>query len=139
MKAEKTRMLVTTADYERLREKLKPHQRSTREPQWTLVALLEELEEADLVLPEQIPPDVVTMNSTVRIIAGGRGEDVYTIVYPEDAQPDGGRISILSPVAIALFGRRAGEEIERLTPAGPRRFKVKAVLFQPEAAKQWQL
>ncbi len=49
-----------------------------------------ELDRADVVEPEQIPPTVVTMNSTVRFSIDSSGEDFcLTLVYPKDVDGAG--------------------------------------------------
>ena len=51
----------------------------------------------------------------------------YTLVSSHDASPSDGRLSMDSPVAGALRGRRAGDVAVVQTPRGERRFKVKSV------------
>jgi len=56
-------------------------------------ALQAELDRADVLEPEQMPPDVVTMNSTVRFALQGSDETFsQTIVYPKDADGSDDRI-----------------------------------------------
>jgi len=94
------------------------------------------LNEAELLDPRSIPADAVTMNAQVEI------EDVQThhrqtltICYPHDAQPATGRISVLSPVGVALLGLRVGATARWTTPTGEEKTaRVTAVLFQPEAS-----
>ena len=99
-----------------------------------LVVLAEELERAVEVEPEAVPADVVTLNSTVRVIdlESSAAMD-YTIVMPGEANYDAGRISVLAPLGTALLGYRVGDEIEWEVPRGVRRLRIEAVLFQPEA------
>jgi regulator of nucleoside diphosphate kinase len=97
--------------------------------------LEEELERAEVVAPEEIPPDVITMNSRVRLTDLERGETLeYTLVFPHEADYDAGKISILAPIGTALLGYRVGHVIEWPVPAGVRRLRVEAILYQPEAA-----
>lgn len=100
-----------------------------------LVLLGEELERAVEVEPEAVPADVVTLNSTVRVIDLESSEATdYTIVMPGEANYEAGRISVLAPLGTALLGYRVGDEIEWDVPRGIRRLRIDAVLFQPEAA-----
>ena len=63
--------------------------------------------------------DVVTIGSTVAVRDLETNEvDVYTLVPPNQADISLNRISSLTPVAHALYGRRAGETVEVLAPAG---------------------
>jgi regulator of nucleoside diphosphate kinase len=97
-----------------------------------LSALAGELRRARVVPRSQLPPDVVTMNSTVRLRdLETDEEETYTLVYPEEADIDADRLSVLAPVGTALLGYRAGDVVEWPVPAGVRRFRVEKVLFQP--------
>jgi regulator of nucleoside diphosphate kinase len=100
-----------------------------------LSALAGEICRARVVPRIEIPPDVVTMNSTVRLLDLETGEDeTYTLTYPEESDIEENKISILAPIGTALLGYRAGDEVEWLVPAGVRRFRVEEVLYQPESA-----
>ena len=87
-----------------------------------------------MVEPEQIPPDVVTMNSTVRFKIAETGEDFrLTLVYPKDAQGEPDRISILAPVGSALLGLAVGDELQWPKPGGEiSTVRVMEVSYQPE-------
>ena len=101
-----------------------------------LAALAGELRRARVVPRAEIPPDVVTMGSTVRLRDLETGEDeTYTLVYPHDADIEANKLSVLAPVGTALLGYRAGDEVEWPVPAGVRRFRVEEVLFQPKSAR----
>ena len=94
-----------------------------------------ELERAEAVDPHEVPGDVVTMNSTVRLRDLDDGETFeYTLVYPRDANAEENRVSVLAPVGTAIFGCRAGDEVEWPVPAGKVRLRVEEVVFQPERA-----
>jgi regulator of nucleoside diphosphate kinase len=95
-----------------------------------------ELVRAIVVPRDQLPKDVVTMNSRVVF------EDETTaerreveLVYPGNADISVGKISILVPVGTALLGLRVGQSIEWELPSGQkRRYRVIEVPYQPEAA-----
>ncbi|MFG3757295.1 nucleoside diphosphate kinase regulator, partial [Klebsiella pneumoniae] len=72
------------------------------------------------VLPQDHPADdVVTMQSgvTFRDDVTGQTRSV-TLVYPDEADVDAGRISILTPIGAALIGLSPGQTIAFQTPAG---------------------
>lgn len=98
--------------------------------------LVEDLNSADLVVSQEISPDIVTMNSQVEIVHDGSAlRQRFTICYPADADAGLGFISVLSPVGSALLGRRVGDTAIWQMPQGEARSaKVAAILFQPEAA-----
>ena len=97
-----------------------------------LAALAGELRRARVVPRSQIPRDVVTMNSTVRLRDLETGEEeTYTLVYPADADIGEGRLSVLAPVGTALLGYRAGDVVEWPVPAGVSRFRIEEVRPAP--------
>ncbi len=101
-----------------------------------LAALAGELRRARVLPRAEIPRDVVTMNSTVRLRDLETGEDeTYTLVYPDDADIEANKISVLAPVGTALRGYRAGDIVEGPVPAGAARLRVEEVLFQPTSAR----
>lgn len=94
-----------------------------------------ELERAEIVEPEEIPANVVTMNSTVRFkVASSDEEFEYTLVYPKDADGTNNKISILAPVGSAMLGLKEGDEIEWPKPGGGGVLTVHIdkVVYQPE-------
>ena len=95
-----------------------------------------ELARARVVEPEDVPPQVVTMNSTVKFSIEGSGDDVeLTLVYPKDVDASGRTISILAPVGSALLGLSQDDVIEWPKPGGGLiRLTVKEVTYQPERA-----
>jgi regulator of nucleoside diphosphate kinase len=66
-------------------------------------------------------------------------EMVYSLVFPDDADSNKGKISILAPVGTAMIGYGTGDIIEWKVPAGLRTLKVDAVLYQPEASGDYHL
>jgi regulator of nucleoside diphosphate kinase len=101
-----------------------------------LTALAGEVRRARVVPRSQLPPDVVTMNSTVRLRDLETGEDeTYTLVYPHEADIGEDKLSVLAPIGTALLGYRAGDVVEWPVPAGLSRFRIEEVLFQPRSAR----
>lgn len=98
--------------------------------------LVELIEIAEVVPGDAIPPDTVTMNSRVLYDDSAVGPaEAITLVYPEQADVDKGRVSVLSPLGLALLGARNGEKVSLETPGkGLREVRVKQVVYQPEAA-----
>lgn len=92
------------------------------------------LEKAEIVTPERVPPNVVTMNS--RFFFEDEPSGVYRVaqlVYPTDATADGTKISVLAPVGMALLGLSAGRAVSFPIPGGRMgRLRVVKVLYQPE-------
>jgi regulator of nucleoside diphosphate kinase len=99
-------------------------------------ALEAELARADIVAPQDMPPDVVTMNSTVKFRVDGSAEEfTLTLVYPRDMDTSNEKISILAPVGSALLGLSCGDEIEWPRPGGGvMKVRIEEVTYQPERA-----
>jgi regulator of nucleoside diphosphate kinase len=125
------RIVLSRFDQERLERLL--HKVGSRPD---LDALREEIERAEIVEPEAIPRDVVTMNSVVRFVDEDSGrESEVTLVFPGHADLETNRISVLAPVGSALLGLSVGDSIDWPVPnARSRRLRVVAVTYQPEAA-----
>ena len=97
--------------------------------------LSQELQRAIIVSPEQLPEDVVSMNSTVRFSLANGKSSTLTLVYPKDVDQSGDKISILAPVGSALLGLKAGDSINWPLPAGEMLvITVDEVIYQPERA-----
>lgn len=124
---------VTSDDRKRLQALLsRPTDAMDRDDVSDLVA---EVQRAVVVPASEIPPDVITMNSRARLLdLDQRTTLELTVVYPEDADFAAGRISVVAPIGAAMLGYRVGDEIEWVVPSGPRRLRVEAILYQPEAA-----
>lgn len=127
---------VTTSDYHRLTGLIETsRERNGDADQEYLDQLEEELGRAELVNPKEIPGDVITMRSKVRLKDLKSGKTVmYSLVFPSEANSNEGHISVLAPIGTALLGNRSGDVVESRVPSGLRRLKVKEILYQPEAA-----
>jgi regulator of nucleoside diphosphate kinase len=98
-----------------------------------LADLEAELKRARIVPAEDIPSDVVTMNSKVRLYDLDTGErELFTLVYPWQADADNYLISVLAPVGTAMIGCRVGDVIKWPIPAGIGRFRIEELVYQPE-------
>ena len=111
---------------------------SRSDAEWARIEELEaELNRAIIVDADKIPPDIVTMNSKAYLRDMDTGKDeFYQLVYPEDADIEQNKISILAPIGTAILGYKVGDIIEWKVPAGLRKLKIKKILYQPEAAKE---
>jgi regulator of nucleoside diphosphate kinase len=91
--------------------------------------LEEELGRAELVPSEELPQDIVSMNSTVTFLDMNTDkEQSVTLAYPNDANIELGKVSILAPVGAALIGLRVGQMIDWPIGGGKvRRIKVISV------------
>ncbi|AKH90085.1 MULTISPECIES: nucleoside diphosphate kinase regulator [Edwardsiella] len=99
-------------------------------------ALNEELDRAQLLAPEAMPTDVVTMNSRVRFRdLSSNEEHVRTLIYPHLPNDAEDGLSVMAPIGAALLGLRVGDAIRWHLPNGSQtHIEVLALLYQPEAA-----
>jgi regulator of nucleoside diphosphate kinase len=98
------------------------------------VDLLERhLDDAEVMRADRIGPDVVTMNSEVRVKDLDTPETiVFRVVFPSAADTAAGKISVLAPLGMAVLGRRVGDDVTWQTPGGLRRLRIERLLYQPE-------
>jgi regulator of nucleoside diphosphate kinase len=105
---------ITTTDAERL--SLLANGTSSRLP-YVADFLVREIERADIVPPQQALLGLVRMGSRVTYRDGDSVREV-TLVYPQEADIERKRISVLAPVGAALIGLSVGQSIAYKTPGG---------------------
>lgn len=100
-----------------------------------------ELDRAKVISDDSVPRDLVTMNSKIKfLIVQENREMITTIVYPSEANPSEGKISVLASLGSALIGLREGQEINWMFPDGKTKtLRILEVLYQPEASGDWHL
>jgi len=130
-------IIVTDADMDRLSRLVRALKHSSFRDQLQLESLEQALENAEVTSSERVPRDVIRMNSSIRVMdLDTRKKELYTLVFPENADISTGRISVIAPVGIALLGRRQGDVIETKVPGGARRLRVERVLQGPQLARR---
>lgn len=129
----KPEIIVSSRDLERLEGLLSSAAARNRTD---LDGLREELERADIREPEDMPADVVTMNSRVLIREQPSGiERELKLVYPGNPSQEGTQVSIFTPAGSALLGLSVGQSIEWPTVDGHTvHLEVLAVSYPPETA-----
>jgi len=100
------------------------------------VELEQEIARANIVEPNLMPSNIMTMNSTTRFVIEPRKDEFeLTLVYPKDIDLSGTKISILAPVGSALLGLAQGDQIEWPKPGGGTlKVKISEIIYQPERA-----
>lgn len=77
----------------------------------------------------QIPKDRSGLGSTLRLKNLDTGEEKeYYLVFPEEVDPDSGKLSAASPVGRAMVGKQQGDEITVSLPDGKMEFEVLDVI-----------
>jgi len=131
---------VTELDARRLRAVLSAYDDRSGPGRREVNQLRGELERARVVPSREVNGRVVTMRSTVLLRdLTSQQEFTCTLSYPEEADADTGRISVLAPVGTAILGFREGTVVEWAVPAGTRRLRIEKILYQPEAAGDFDL
>ena len=140
-KTNKTKMngekeiIVTTRDHAELSSVIAVTGKVSHRVKWELRLLENELNRARIVAPEEVPPDVITINTRAEFLDLETGERMeFTVVLPIDANINDGKISVLAPLGTAMLGYRIGDEFVWHVPHGLRRLKIIKLHFQPEAS-----
>ncbi|ELB2118051.1 nucleoside diphosphate kinase regulator [Vibrio parahaemolyticus] len=98
-----------------------------------LVELEAELDRATVLAPEEMPSNVVTMNSTVEFkFAGEERTMTKTLVYPSELKSSDD-ISIFAPVGSALIGLSVGQKLDWPMPNKQvKTIEIVDITYQPE-------
>ena len=87
--------------------------------------IISELEKAVLVNTNNLPGDVVGLNSKVRIKSEDKSEEIeFVIVTPDRANDKEKKISIMAPMGTALIGFRQGQKVKWRVPGGNKSFTI---------------
>lgn len=80
------------------------------------------------IIEENNSSDLVALGSRVAVVEQGFEEaETYRIVGPAEADPTKGYVSNESPLGMALLGRRVGDAVTVVAPAGNIVFRVIAI------------
>lgn len=135
-----SKLIINSLDYARIKKCISDAKLFKSVSSAEAEKLLKELNAAQIVEPEAIPANVVTMNSIVKLSFLNNNKQIqFQIVYPENANIKENKISIFSPIATALIGYKTGDEIEWIVPAGLTKIRIDEIIYQPEAAGDFNL
>ncbi len=106
---------------------------AAKEKQSFLEGKINELEsvigQAEVIDFENLPKDRVVFGRTVILYNMETEEEVqYQILGPYESDPDNGKISVKSPIGMALIGSEVGDEIKVKTPGGLQEYEVLEIL-----------
>ncbi|HET9958810.1 MAG TPA: GreA/GreB family elongation factor [Polyangiaceae bacterium] len=113
---------------------------TARTPSNVLDQLDGKLANSVVVPPEQVGPDLVTMNSKVLLACpewGARRE--YQLVYPNAYNGSSGIVRVLSVLGAELLAARVGARFAIGTGANRREIELVGLSYQPESAGHWTL
>ncbi|GHB63500.1 GreA/GreB family elongation factor [Persicitalea jodogahamensis] len=128
-------LIISRLDYQRLQQWIGRAKTDFNFSNNQTNEILRTVNEATLLDPADMPADVVTMNSRVRLTYPESNHTLEVqLVYPELANIEKKRISIFAPLAVAILGCRQGTLTKMNTPNGTVTIKIEEVIYQPEAA-----
>ena len=121
----KEKLVLSKNDYEIIMANIKNHQGRNSFNRQNADELKGELKKAKLVLKDEVPGDVVRLNSHVTIRDEKENKLIeITVVTPEKADIKLRKISVLSPIGTALIGYRKGDRVMWKVPAGKKTFTI---------------
>ncbi|TFH86960.1 nucleoside diphosphate kinase regulator [Billgrantia azerbaijanica] len=129
-------LIINRLDAERLQRLINA---ASGEELFVAELLEEELARGEVIDPEEVPVDAVSMNSQVQFTDLNRGRQVIrTLVYPHALAATEDGISVMAPVGAALIGLRVGDTIDWPLPdGGETQLRIDAILWQPEREGQF--
>jgi regulator of nucleoside diphosphate kinase len=99
-----------------------------------------DLQNAEIVDADEVPNDVVTMNSRVVLKdLASNEEEEWVLCFPNKADIYENRLSVLAPMGVAMLGTRPGDVINWITPRGEGKAEIVKISYQPEAAGDFHL
>ena len=134
------KLYITRQDYERLCKCIAAASAGPGAGKEELREFAEELSGRQVVDQLEVDAGVVTMCSRVRVMDIHTKEStLVTLVYPDAADLQLGKLSVTSPMGTAMLGRSVGDVFEWRSPARLRRLLIKEICYQPEAAGNYNL
>jgi transcription elongation factor GreA len=109
--------LKENAEYHSAKEKL-------GEVMSRIAKIQDKLENAKIIDELKTPKGQVAIGCRVELKDEDGDEIAYTLVGEDESDPAEGKISVYSPLAQGLLGKKQGETVTIELPAGPRQFKI---------------
>ncbi len=108
---------------------------AAREKQAFIEARINELGQmlanAQIIDPASLPHDKVSFGSSVKIVNLDTDKEfIYTLVGSMESDPSRGLISVSSPIAKALIGKKEGDEVSIMLPSGENEFEILEVFYR---------
>ena len=121
----KQTILISPFDHDRLRLLLARDSSAADRDRVPPHKLRGELDRAMILTPEELPAGVVTMSSRIWIQdIESREVEEYILTFPEQADLEKHRLSVLAPIGTAILGYAEGDELAWETPGGVRRIRL---------------
>lgn len=88
------------------------------------------LARAEIIDPSKLQGDTITFGATVKLVDEDTDEEkTYQLVGDVEADVKAGRVSISSPIARALVGKKVGDQVEVTAPGGAKSYEVLDIRF----------
>jgi regulator of nucleoside diphosphate kinase len=130
MQKMKVQLVIAKNDYDTIMMNLKGSNGKATFGRHDAEELEAELKKATLVDNDDLPQDVVRLNSRVTIKDEKENKVLeFMVVTPEKANIKQRKISILSPIGTALIGYKKGKRVSWQVPAGKKIFKILDVCY----------
>ncbi|MDB5011825.1 MAG: Transcription elongation factor GreA [Daejeonella sp.] len=118
----KKNQIVITETYQSL---LKRHYKETELSMVNKNQLLAELESAQIMDEKDLPENVVCAGSEVELQEMASGKKfTFILVYPVEANMKLNKVSITSPIGIAVIGYNKGSYVNWEMPGGMKSFRI---------------
>lgn len=135
----KNKICITKYDYTRLKSMIQEYAK-TNKADTNIKDLLGEIERAQKVDSYTIGSNYITMNSVFELKKMDELDfQQFRLVFPEDADIDKDKISVLAPIGTAVLGYKVGDVIKWKVPDGENFFQITNILYQPEANGDYHL
>jgi transcription elongation factor GreA len=96
-----------------------------------IAELEDKISRAEVIDVSKLGGDTIKFGATVTLIDEDTEEEKkYQIVGETEADVKGGRVSITSPIARALIGKRVGDTVEVIAPGGGKSYEVLAIVYR---------
>jgi transcription elongation factor GreA len=96
-----------------------------------IAELEDKLSRAEVIDVSKLSGSTIKFGATVTLVDEDTDEKkIYQIVGESEADVKAGRVSITSPTARALIGKKTGDSVEVNTPGGGKSYEIVNVAFQ---------
>ncbi|WP_448104256.1 GreA/GreB family elongation factor [Pedobacter panaciterrae] len=124
IKINETPIILSTGIY----DLLKDHLRRRKLSRYNEAKLELELKHARQVLRNELPADVVTVDTNVKVKEMESGKEfIYKLVAPAKARRKHNTLSILSPIGVAILGYTKGTIVQWEMPEGIKKYQIEDV------------
>ncbi|MFM2444968.1 MAG: transcription elongation factor GreA [Pseudomonadota bacterium] len=96
-----------------------------------IAELEDKISRAEVIDVSKLSGETIKFGATVKLIDDDTEEEkTYQIVGENEADVKDGKVSITSPIARALIGKKVGDAVEVNTPGGGKSYEVTAVAYK---------